>query len=146
MTGSAPSDVPLSSPGEEHSVCLDPASQRRGRKKKGIGLLKRHHVCWIMPGKGKCCLPFPCCSLARLSKGRPPVLHVITSRISGARGKSLITHHMFCDIWMQFFCWVLLDPKGCAHDTRHCFVFGGQQHARTGPLLLQNSGPQCPQE
>lgn len=55
MTGSALSDVPLSSPGEEHSFCLDPASQRRGRKKKVIGLLKRHHVCWIIPGKGKCC-------------------------------------------------------------------------------------------
>lgn len=34
MTGSAPSDVPLSSPGEEHSDCLDPASQRRGFKRK----------------------------------------------------------------------------------------------------------------
>lgn len=34
MTGSAPSDVPLSSPGEEHLFCLDPASTKRGEKEK----------------------------------------------------------------------------------------------------------------
>lgn len=31
MTGSVPSDVPLFSPEEEHSSCLDPASR------KGVG-------------------------------------------------------------------------------------------------------------
>lgn len=34
-----------------------------------------------------------------------------TVKVTGAWGSSLIACHMFCDIWMQFFCWVLLDPR-----------------------------------
>lgn len=43
-------------------------------------------------------------------------------KVTGARGSSLIACHMFCDIWMQFFCWVLLDPRAVCTTQRRCFV------------------------
>lgn len=46
MTGSAPSDVPLSSPGEEdRSLRSDPASQRRAGKRKKSNLPSKASSC-----------------------------------------------------------------------------------------------------
>lgn len=100
--------------------------------------LQRHYVCWItffMSGK------VHIFSLMCILKGRKHD----NVKVTGSWGSSLIACHTFCDIWMQFFCWVLLDPRAVCMTLGVVLSQCVSAHMDC-PSSLLNQGPERPQK